>query len=145
MRICEINCHSIENIITLNLGLSPEDASQYYGFMKSQSSVSQTIGAKCLALPLSKIHKFYTDQSSLSRRYNHSNTFDDNLDVGTDFTIQSFVKDGNLIFLIPKKHYDEVIDQLQTNAAIVEQAELTGKYLKKFRLNGKEFDCVFKI
>ena len=121
----------VENIITLNLGLSPEDASQYYGFMKSQSSVSQTIGAKCLALPISKIHKFYTDQSSTSKRYHSSNTFDDNLDDDTNFTINSFAKDSNVIFLIPKKHHDEIIDQLQTNAALVEQAELTEENIRQ--------------
>jgi broad specificity phosphatase PhoE len=31
---------------------------------------------------------------------------------------------------------------IELNEQGIEQAQLTGKYLKKFRLNGKEFDCV---
>jgi len=108
-----------------------EYVDHYYGFMKSQSSVSQTIGAKCLALPISKIIKLYSDQTSTTQRFDYSNTFNDNLEVGINLPVNWATVDGNVIFLIPKKHYDEIIDQLQDNAALVEQAELDDENIRQ--------------
>jgi hypothetical protein len=120
----------VENVT--RYGISQEYANQYYGFMKSQSSVSQTIGAKCLALPISKIIKLYSDQSlTATQRFNYSNTFDDNLVNGINFTVNWQSINGSVIFLIPKKHYDEIIDQLQDNAALVEQAELDEENIRQ--------------
>ena len=59
-----------------------------------------------------------------TQRFHYSNTFDDSLEVGTSLLVYSLTIDGNVIFLIPKKHHDEIIDLLQDNAAVVEQAEL---------------------
>jgi hypothetical protein len=41
------------------------------------------------------------------------------------------MRDGNLIFLVPKKHHDEVVDQLQDNAAVIEQAELDEENIRQ--------------
>jgi hypothetical protein len=103
----------------------------YHQYLAQASGVSQTIGAKCLALPISKIIKLYTDQSSSSQRFHYCNTFDGNLEDGVNFSVKVVVNDGNVIFLIPKKHHDEIIDQLQTNAALVEQAELTEENIRQ--------------
>lgn len=120
----------VENVMRYRL--EQEYANQYYGFMKSQSSVSQTIGAKCLALPISKIIKCYSDQSSTTQRFHYTNTFDDNLVDGINMTVKCSTINGNVIFLIPKKHYDEIIDQLQDNAALVEQAELDEENIRQY-------------
>ena len=41
------------------------------------------------------------------------------------------IVDGNVILSIPKKHYDEIIDQLQDNAAVTEQAELDDENIRQ--------------
>jgi hypothetical protein len=46
--------------------------------------------------------------------------------------VNSLTIDGSVIFLVPKKHHDEIIDQLQDNAAVIEQAEL---YKENIRQN----------
>jgi len=67
-----------------------------------------------------------------TQRFHYSNTFDDSLEVGTSLLVNSLTRDGNLVFLVPKKHHDEIIDQLQDNAAVIEQAEL---YKENIRQN----------
>jgi len=121
----------VENIVIP--GVDQEYANRYYRFMKSQSSVSQIIGAKCLALPISKIIKFYSPQPSTTQEFHYWNTFDDNLEVGTNLPVvwATSIVDGNVILSIPKKHYDEIIDQLQDNAAVTEQAELDDENIRQ--------------
>jgi|LauGreStaDraftv2_3_1035109.scaffolds.fasta_scaffold271351_2 meiotically up-regulated gene 157 (Mug157) protein len=76
-----------------------------------------------------------------TQRFHYSNTFDDSLEVGTSLLVYSLTIDGNVIFLIPKKHHDEIIDQLQDNAAVVEQAEL---YKENIRQNPPSYLNILK-
>ena len=62
--------------------------------------------------------------------------------------VNSLTIDGNVIFLIPRKHHDEIIDshdeiidQLQDNAAVVEQAEL---YKENIRQNPPSYLNILK-
>ena len=75
-----------------------------------------------------------------TQRFHYSNTFDDSLEVGTSLLVNSLTIDGNVIF-IPKKHHDEIIDQLQDNAAVVEQAEL---YKENIRQNPPSYLNILK-
>ena len=60
---------------------------------------------------------------------------------GTDNKEIYFIRHGKTIWNELGKTQGQEAD-IELNKHGIEQAELTGKYLNKFRLNGKEFDCV---
>ena len=84
---------------------------------------------------LLSISSSYIRSSRNTHHTTRENTFNDNLQPGVALNVNRPENDGN-VFLIPKIHYDEIIDHLQTLIAVNEQAEIVAeledpKFLKE--------------
>ena len=100
------------------------ETSSHYCYEKSIVTSSQLVSIKCLTLPISKLEAFYGEVNlSTDIIHDRDNLFDSNLEIGINTKVY---KENNYIY-IPKKHIDEIYDQIEMISVQVEKEYIKNK------------------